>query len=112
AVRTGGCPVALNDAVLHVRCDDVEMAIRVPFAGGVAVPSVFRIVRWMVAAVDIDDAIGAAEHASHGVRNMLLGDRMEDLQDAEVGLGSAHMVLNRVRLRLPLRLRQDGGVPM
>ena len=49
-------------------------------------------------AVHPDDAIGAAEAAGNRVRDLLLRDRIENLEDPQRRAGAAHQVLHRVRL--------------
>ena len=110
AVRARRRAVPLNDALLHVRGRHDELTV-LPHAGGEAVPRVLGVFGRMRTAVHPHDAIGAAEAAGDRVRDQLLRDRIENRQDAERRLRSAHPVLRRMCLRLTLRLRQDRRIP-
>ena len=110
AVRAGRRSVALDDALFHVGRRHDQLPV-FPDAGGEAVPGVLGKIRRMRPAVHPDDAIGAPEAAGDRVGHELLRDRIENLQDAERRSGAAHQVLDRMRLRLTFRLREDRGVP-
>ena len=103
----GRRPVAIQHARLQVRRRD-RQNVADPFAGRIPLPRVFGPGWRLRPSVEPHRSLLAGELTAHRVGDELLGDRIEDLLDP----GDAdHEVLRRVRLRLPLFLGPDGGVP-
>src|SRR6185436_11809764 len=96
AVRTRVDADLLNDAELHVRGRDRQLA-GMEGARGKARPCVFGMRRRMRAAVEPDGAIGTAEHANDPQCEQLIGDRIANLVDPYVRSLASHGILRGVR---------------